>query len=265
MGGLVKAVTGSLGLSSGNAGSQPDIPAVVRPRDIINNILGVSTKEVTDENGNKSIVTDWVLSPEEEERMNALESSYDSWLSDLNSLSSITAAIEDPTYEPVVSALRENQRIARDEAYNSRTQLEEDTLARRGLADSQAGNQLRETRGADYQKQVVTDENNLALMAEDLRNQQYQRTANSLGFAANSLYQNKAMAVNQGNANASQQLSLFGTENNLNMQNASLLNQQWAQRVQQDQQIFSNLTGLATSAAFIGSGGMGGTLFGGIK
>lgn len=251
MSGAIKAVTGSLGLSSGNAGKQPAIPAVQRPRDIINKILGVSTKEVKDENGNISIVTDLVLSPEEEERLNKLEASYDTYLSNLNQLSELTAAIDNPAYQPVVSALRENQRIARQEAYDQRTALEEDTLARRGLADSRAGAQLREARGKDLQQQIVTDENNLTLMAEDLRQQQYTRTAQSLSFASNELFRDKEQKVNQGTNNLSSMTNLFGVETGAI--NAAYQNQisAYNARSTANNNIFGNIGGLARTAGTI--------------
>lgn len=252
MGDAFKAVTNTLGITSRD---QPDIPNIKAPVDIINELLGVETRMVKDEEGNERLVTSLNLSDEEQARLDQLQGMYDSYVVDLENLTKISAAIDDPTYEPVLNAVREQQADARKAAYNERAMLEEETLARRGLADSTAGGDVREQRGKVLQEQIRKDENALTLMAEDLRNAQIQRTGQSLSFATNKLTNDLNQRVTQGNTNAGQQFSWYTGQNN--MLQTQYQNQlgQYTANVARDAAITGQWTDIAANIA---TGGMSG-------
>ena len=242
----VKSISNALGFSSRD---MPGIPSIKPPKDVLNQILGVETRITKDEEGNDVIMNSLNLSPEDQARLDQLESTFDNYLVDLKNLTTITAAIDDPTYEPVLNAVRDQQAMARKAAYNERAMLEEDTLAKRGLADSTAGSTVRDARGKALQDQVEMDETNLVLMAEQLRDQQIQRTGQTLEFATNKLNFDTAARVNQGNVNFAQQQQLFGNENAQQQNYYSNLMGQYQAKVAQDQAVFDNFLTLGTSIA----------------
>lgn len=231
--GLFKSITDSIGLT------RPDprlveVPPAIRPRDVINEILGVETveEEFTRPDGTKGkrLVTRTNLSPEEEARLEELDKAYDNLFADLNSLVQTEAAITSPVFEPVVTAVRQQQAEARSDAFKERSRLEEEVLARRGIADSTAATELRQQRSSDLSDQAVKDERNLILLAEQLRNDQLQRTGIGLNFAAGQRQQDLSNRVAGGQQTQAAQLNFFGAENDLqnfrtsvNLKNAEAL------------------------------------------
>lgn len=242
MSGAISAITGSLGLGGG--ASVPGAPSIIAPKDFLDNIFGTSAREVDGPNG-KQIVLDVNYSPEDQAKLDTLNTQYNQYLGQLQSLSSISSAVDIPEFQPVIAATRANQAQARQDAYNQRSKLEEEQLANRGLADSTAGTEVRQTRGDDLQKAAQSDENNVVLLAEQLRTNALQNTTNGLNITGNAIQQDKTNRESSANNLLSQMLNLYGQDNNVQNQNyAAQLAAYNAQQTQQ-QQIFQNLTSLA--------------------
>lgn len=211
--GLFKSISRSLGLSKDPTFGGVPVPPTIRPRQMVNEMLGISVEEeeitLPDGTKEKRLVTRNQLSPEQEERLNLMERQYDQLLLDYNELSELSAAIDSEVFSPVIEAQRANQKDARERAFRERANLEEEQLAKRGIADSTSAVEVRNARGSDLVDQAVQDERDLTLLAEDLRNSQLQRTERNLGFLED-VSRNR---VNQGNVEAQRQLNFFNQEN----------------------------------------------------
>ena len=249
-----KSVTAGLGLSSGI--KQPGVPAIIPPRDFVDEIFGTSVRTVDTPNGKQTVIG-VNYSPEDQARLDKLQTSYDSYMADLDSLTSMASAIDIPAFSPVITATREDQRLAREDAYKQRSSLEEETLAQRGVADSSSATEVRQQRGVDLTKQASADERAVILLAEDLRNNAVTRDMQGLQFSAGELQQDKVNRATSAQNLMSNQLAFYGQDNNI--ANANYANQManYQAKVTQQNQIFKNLTGLAMAAGTAGAGGGG--------
>lgn len=181
--GLFSSITSSLGLTEQRTFGGINVPSLEDIPNVVNTIFGVESRieefERADGTKGTRLVTTGT-SPEQNEFIQQLSDQLISLNTDIQNLSSMTAAIDNEQFEPVIQAQREFQAEAREQVFKDRSRLEEEVLARRGLEDSTASQEAREQRGAALQDQIVQDERSLTVFAEDLRNQQLQRSAGAL-------------------------------------------------------------------------------------
>lgn len=258
-GAFVGAITnGLMTESERNKLGVPNAPIIEPPRTYINRLYGTSVREVRTENGIE-MVADVTYSEADQKRLDELNKIYDEMLADIGSLTEISAAIDIPEFQPVIEAQRENQRVAREDAYKQAASLQEENLARRGIENSTSAAQARQGLDRSLMKQASQDQRNLTLFAEDLRNQQLTRSTGLLNFARNEIQNDKTARQNSINSLFGNQQSMFGAQNNA--QNASFANQLGAynlnlQRQQQSEGLWNNVFGQlgAIQGAQSGSG-----------
>jgi hypothetical protein len=274
--GLFRAITNSIGLTKPKFDA-PTLPNQARPMEMINEILGVTSREVEEEitleDGTKKkvrkIVTDLNLTPEQQARMDALNTAYDEYLVDLQSLTDIEAAIDDPAFEPVVTAVRTQQSKARNEAAKEALRVTGEALTQRGLQDSTTAIENVRQISDSIAEQAATDENQLVLLAEQLRNEQVTRTGAGLEFAANQLQQSLANQQNesqfQRNLQVQQQGLTDAFRQNRFSNQLGVAQQKLALDQAQSSALSQTMGALATGASgglfggggsFMGSGGM---------
>lgn len=269
--GLFRAITNSIGLTAPKFDA-PTLPNQARPMEMINEILGVTSREVEEEitleDGTKKkvrkIVTDLDLSPEQQARMDALNAAYDEYLVDLQSLTDIEAAIDDPAFEPVVTAVRTQQSKARNEAAKEALRVTGEALTQRGLQDSTTAIENVRQISDSIAEQASTDENQLVLLAEQLRNEQIGRTGSTLEFAANQLQQSLSNQQQesqfQRNLQVQQQGLTDAFRQNRFSNQLGIAQQKFAAQQAQSAALSQTMGAIATAA----TGGMGGfSSFGG--
>lgn len=258
--GLFSSIATSLGLKEQRTFGGINVPSLEDIPNVVNSIFGVESKieefERADGTKGTRLVTTGT-SPEQNAFIQQLSDQLISLNTDIQNLSSLTAAIDNEQFEPVVQAQREFQAEAREKAFKERSRLEEETLARRGLEDSTAAQEARQQRGAALQDQIVQDERSLTLLAEDLRNQQLQRSAGALqtGLGIQSTL-NQAGQQATGTQLGLGQLQLG--QGQLGLQNeAAIFQSRLAAQQAQGQAFTDTLTG---AAGFLGNpfGSLGG-------
>ena len=266
--GLFKTLTNAVGLTKPEFDAPP-LPEAASPMEMLNTILGVTSREVEEEitleDGTKKtvkkIVTDLALSPEQQERLDALTAGYDEYLVDLQSLSEIEAAIDDPAFEPVVSSVRKSQAEARAVAAKEAARVTGEQLAQRGLSDSTAAESNRRQISDSIADQVSQDENQLVLLAEQLRNEQFGRTSAGLQFTAGQMQQNIANQQQESQFQRQLQQSGQGIDNAFaqnRFSNQLGIAQQRMANEQAQAAALSNTIGAAATMFTGGMGGMGG-------
>lgn len=273
--GLFKTLTNAVGLTKPEFDAPP-LPEAASPIEMLNTILGVTSREVEEEitleDGTKKtvkkIVTDLALSPEQQERLDALTAGYDEYLVDLQSLSEIEAAIDDPAFEPVVSSVRKSQAEARAVAAKEAARVTGEQLAQRGLSDSTAAEANRRQISDSIADQVRQDENQLVLLAEQLRNEQFGRTSAGLQFTANQMQQNIANQQQESQFQRQLQQSGQGIDNafaqNRFSNQLGIAQQRMANEQAQAAALSQTIGAIATGGmSMFGSGGTFGGTFGG--
>lgn len=254
------AISGAIGIGTAIMGKGKKIPgpaAVLPPQDYIDNIFGTSVKEVNGPNGKQTVI-DRTLSAADQAKLDSLNQMYSSYLGDLESLTSIASAMDIPEFQPVLQATRENQRLAREDAYKQRASLEENTLARRGVADSTTASDVRQLRGQELTRQASQDERDLILMSEQLRDNALARTGNGLNFVGNQIQQDKTNALNSTNMLLGNRAGMFSAANGAQAQNYQQQVGAIQANNQQNQQFWSDIGGSAGFLAGSFGGGSGG-------
>lgn len=214
--GLFRNLTDSFGLTRRET-LDLDVAGAFNPIEFVNDILGVSGKreEFTRSDGTKGTrIVATGATPEMNEFISSLTESVQSLVGDITELSQIGAAIDNEAFDPVLQAVRENQKEAREQTFKDTSRLQEETLAKRGLEDSTAAIEGRSQLGSQLNKQATQDERDLVLLAEQLRDQQIQRSGVGLqttqgerGTLATGAENQRAGSINLASAQQGLQLS----------------------------------------------------------
>lgn len=176
--GLFRNLTDSFGLTRRET-LDIDVAGAFNPIEFVNDIMGVSGKreEFTRADGTKGVrFVATGATPEQNEFITSLTEDIQSLVGDITELSQIGVAINNDAFDPVIQSVRENQKDAREQAFKNTSRMQEEVLARRGLEDSTAAIENRAQLGSEFAKAEITDERNLVLLAEQLRDQQIQRS-----------------------------------------------------------------------------------------
>lgn len=238
----------------------PAPPPVQDPIDVIDNINKTVTKTVVGADGKKQTVIERLpLTPEEQAWEDKLKQITETNLSRIEQLSQVAMAADIPEFADTVNRLRSEQTRIRDTSFSEAARQQERALARSGLQDSTAAVKARRLAEQAQTEAVATDEANLNLLAEDLRNAAIDRSKELLGTSA-ALTADQVSRLNQAaQFGAGLRQTDFVNRNNvaLNQYNAQLAAYQ-ARRPSFGSQLLG--AGATLGAAYLTGGG---SLFGG--
>jgi hypothetical protein len=165
----------------------PDIPAPPPPpppstiRDEVN---GVEQVPVTNPDGSKTFVTRAIpLTPEQKAEQEELDRIKKEALAEIEKLSSADFQDNEETQE-VLDAWQEERKRLLDKEFSQRTREEEKVLARRGLSDSTASQNIRRRRQLDEQEAEQQLQNERKLLSDDVRRQAIGLQQNLFNIAA---------------------------------------------------------------------------------
>lgn len=240
--------------------SAPPPPPPAEPIDIIDEVLGIQQITVKKPDGTKQLVRrELPLSPEEE----ALRKQYQDIVTEqvgiIEQLSSPALAINIPEFKPVLDEYRRQRGLEIKRTFEDVTRTQEESLARRGIADSTAATEVRAARDVAQQTALDQADRNTSLVAEQLRSDAIGRAGGLLNLAFSRQDKQTAdMAQGLALANQSQQSILSADVANNQLQFQSSLA---AYQANQSQKA-ANLNAFATlGGAALGAGLKEGGLF----
>lgn len=248
----------------GGKNKAPAAPKVEPAPDIYDNIGKTITRTITGPDGKKqTIIERMPLTPEEKSAEDNLKRLTEENLQRFERLSGIAMAVDIPEFADTVGRLRTEQTRIREQTFREGNRLQEQGLARSGLQDSSSAAAARNTERQALVDTARTDENNLNLLAEDLRTAALGRTKEllNLGVGLSETQANRLNQAAQFGAGLSQQS--FSSYNTANQ--AAYANQLAAFNSRKPS-FGSQLLGAAGTlgAAYLGGPAMlGGSLFGG--
>ena len=199
------------------------------------------------------------LTAEEQAEQDAYDKLMKDALSEIEKLSSSDYVVDDST-QNILNAWSNERSSLIEDNFDTRTAVEEQNLARRGLSSSSAGDNTRRQRLLDEQGDYKTLENEKVLMADDVRqkNLAYQQNLYNLAAGRNNLEEAQALS------SAANGVSAVNAANSYNR--ASIMDYYSRQTAQSNQQssAFGQTVNAIGSAVNAGTGGLYGSLFKGI-
>lgn len=241
----------------------PEVESTPVPPDntvynFVDNVGGTKGTRVQNADGSYTMVYEKLpLSAEDQayqDRLKQIETESLDWIQKISA---------DPNYQSdyVKTAVKnyvDSNTKSVQQAYTTRTQAEEENLARYGVDDSSAGAQLRSQRGRDLQTDLTQINKDANDYAEQARQEDLNQATNlytlasgrgdqALATALTSLGQSQNAALNLSNLSQQRQLALYQSQQAYNQAKANAQAQGW--------QTFGQLAGSAVGAA----GGFGST------
>lgn len=180
----------------------PPPPPVTLVRDEVNNVEQVPVKNA---DGTTTFVTRRIpLSAVEQAERDELDRIANESLSEITRLSS-GAFTPDAQAQRTIDALQAARQDTLDDTFGERARQEENRLARRGLADSSAGDDVRRQRRLDRQDANLNLTREQEALVSDLRNDEIGRQQNLFNLASE---QQDATLVRESRAALSGQRTL---------------------------------------------------------
>lgn len=159
----------------------PPPPPVTLVRDEVNNVEQVPVKNA---DGTTTFVTRRIpLSAAEQAERDELDRIANESLSEITRLSS-GAFTPDAQAQRTINALQAARQDTLDDTFSERARQEENRLARRGLADSSAGDDVRRQRRLDRQDANLNLTREQEALVADLRNDEIGRQQNLFNLAS---------------------------------------------------------------------------------
>lgn len=170
---------------SGKSAKQPSAP----PASYINEIAGYEQVPVTNEDGTITYITrELPLSEADKIKKSELEKMANQALEEMQKLTSADYVASQSTQD-LLNDWQASQQLALDKSFTSRTEQEEDRLAKRGLSDSTAADTVRRQNNQDEydaEKQIEREKSSIAasIRQNELNNQQalYNLAQNQLNY-----------------------------------------------------------------------------------
>jgi hypothetical protein len=147
-------------------------------------VNGVEQVPVTNSNGSTTFVTRKIpLTPEQKAEQEELDRIRKEALTEIEKLSATDFQDSEQTRQ-VLNSWQEERRRLLDRDFSQRTREEEKVLARRGIADSAAGRNIRRQRQLDEQEAERQLQNERKLLSDDVRRQAIGLQQNLFNIAA---------------------------------------------------------------------------------
>lgn len=200
-------------------------PQIAQPEilDIIDQIAGIEQVTVTGPDGKKQIIRrELPLTAEQQQEKELIDRLIGDNLKLIEELSAPDLATALPEFQPAIEAFRATIDKGIRESFRRTADLEEEVLARRGVADSTSATEIRGDREARTQEAFSQARRDEITFAEQLRGQAIGRATNLLGLAAGRQDAQAGQALASLGQLQSSQLGLLNANTAVNTANANL-------------------------------------------